>query len=335
MMHFKVDELKLSIKDAKQISIVSHRNPDGDAVGSSLALYLCLTEAYPDKLIQVLLPNRYPEFLSWLPRQDEIIFFEEDSVKAIKELENSDLVFTLDFNDFSRTGRMSEILSRLKTTFVMIDHHQQPADYATYTYSDTSIGSTCEMVYETIEKLNYNKYLTKAIGECLYTGIMTDTGSFRFSSTSSRTHEIIGKLMDLGINHAQIHQNTFDQNSLSRLHLLGTAMSNLKVIPHKNVAYITLSQAELDQHEFKKGDTEGFVNYGLSIKGINFAAIFIENKQEHIIKISFRSVGDIDVNQFARQHFNGGGHKNAAGGRSELSLQNTIDKFETLIKDAE
>lgn len=334
MKKFKFDGLKQAISTAKNMSIVSHRNPDGDAVGSSLALYICLKEIYPEKSIQVILPNKYPAFLEWLPRQDEILFFEQNPSTSTEILQQSDLVFTLDFNDFNRTGhQMAEILSALNTDFVMIDHHQQPSEYAKYLYSDTSIGSTCEMIYESFVYLGFEDSLNQQVGECLYTGIMTDTGSFKFPSTSSRTHQIIGKLIDLGIENSKIHQSTFDQNSVNRLQLLGVAMRNLRIIEQHQVAYISLSQQELDQHQFQKGDTEGFVNYGLSIKGINFAAIFIENKQEHIIKISFRSVGDVDVNKFAREHFDGGGHKNAAGGKSNLSLEETIRKFEKIIKN--
>ena len=215
----------------------------------------------------------------------------------------------------------------------MIDHHQQPDDYAKFTFSDTSIGSTCEMIYLTIQHLGYEKFLTKEVGECIYTGIMTDTGSFKFSNTSSQTHRIIADLIDLGVENSKIHQNTFDNNSLSRLQLMGIAMNNLKVIAEKNTAYITLTQNELDSNDFKKGDTEGFVNYALSLKGINLAVIFIENKYEGIIKISLRSIGDIDVNTLARKYFNGGGHQNAAGGRSELSMSETITKFEKILTD--
>lgn len=333
MKIFKLDGLRTTITNAKHISIVSHRNPDGDAVGSSLALYICLKNSLVNTPINVILPNHFPRFLEWLPEQDQIRFFEQDREETTQLLQNSDLIFTLDFNDFSRTGAMGDVLANLKTKFVMIDHHQQPSDYASFCYSDTSIGSTCELLYETICELGLKTALDKSVGECLYTGIMTDTGSFKYPTTTRRTHQIIGELIDLGIENSKIHQNTFDNNSLSRLHLLGVAMRNLRLIEAKHVAYISLSQNELDEHNFQKGDTEGFVNYGLSIKGITFAVIFIENKQEGIIKISFRSVGDVDVNTFARTYYNGGGHKNAAGGRSDLSLDETIKGFERIIKN--
>jgi len=226
------------------------------------------------------------------------------------------IVFTLDFNDLSRCGAMVESLKASDAVFVMIDHHQEPSDYAHYTYSDSTMSSTCEMVHKFIEKLRAGKQITPEIATCLYTGIMTDTGSFRFSSTSSDTHRVIADLMDKGAKNSEIHNNIYDTNSGNKLQLLGTALQNLKVISEFNTAYISLTQEELDRHNFKKGDTEGFVNYGLSLDGIKFAVIFIENESEKIIKISFRSKGTFDVNKFARAHFEGGGHINAAGGKS-------------------
>lgn len=333
MKIFELNGLKSTFEKSKNIIIVAHKNPDGDAVGSSLGLSLLLKEVFPDKNIQVVLPNKFPEFLEWLPKQEQILFFDQNNSESKKSINKADLIFTLDFNSLGRVGEMAEELEQSKAEFVMIDHHQQPDDYAKFIYSDTSIGSTCEMIYLTIQHLGYEDFLTKEIGECIYTGIMTDTGSFKFSSTSSQTHRIIADLIDLGVENSKIHQNTFDNNSLSRLQLLGVAMNNLKIITKKNAAYITLTQNELDSNHFKKGDTEGFVNYALSLKGINLAVIFIENKSEEIIKISLRSIGDIDVNTLARKYFNGGGHQNAAGGRSELSMSETITKFEKILTD--
>ena len=228
---------------------------------------------------------------------------------------------------------MQQALEASEATFIMIDHHQEPANYADYTYSDTSMSSTCEMVYHFIERLRAKNKITPEIASCLYTGIMTDTGSFRFSSTTPNTHRVVADLIEKGAENSKIHQDVFDTNSESRLQLLGVALQNLKVNRQFRTAYITISQEELDAHNFKKGDTEGFVNYGLSLDGIVFAAIFIENKQEGIIKISFRSKGDFSVNTFARAHFNGGGHNNAAGGRSEMSMNDTIVEFNKLLPE--
>jgi phosphoesterase RecJ-like protein len=209
----------------------------------------------------------------------------------------------------------------------MIDHHQEPDDYALVTYSDTSMSSTCEMVYHFIDMLGDTQDIDADMASCLYAGIMTDTGSFRFPSTTKTTHEVVARLIEKGANNALIHQAILDTNSYSKLQLLGVALNNLKVLPQYKTAYITLTQKELDDHKFQKGDTEGFVNYGLSLDGIIFAVIFIENRVDNIIKMSLRSKGDFSVNEFARKHYEGGGHTNAAGGRSLLSMSKTVNQF--------
>ena len=329
MIKNQISELKALLKTPQNIVIVPHKNPDGDAMGSTLGLYHYLKKYNHNAT--VIAPNDYPEFLKWLPATDSVLIFESNQEECKTLIENANLIFTLDFNALHRAGDMATSLKDAEATKVMIDHHQQPDDYAKYTYSDVSMSSTCEMVFNFIEMLADADKIDSTIATCLYTGIMTDTGSFRFPSTTSRTHEVVGQLIDKGANNGQIHNSVYDTNSHNRLQLLGRALQNLKVIAELKTAYITLSQAELDEFEFKKGDTEGFVNYGLSLKGIKFAAIFIENKQESIIKISFRSKGAFSVNQFARAHFNGGGHDNAAGGRSEDGLEATVDKFISIL----
>jgi len=322
-------ELKTVLSQPQNIVIVPHKNPDGDAMGSTLALYHYLTGKGHDAI--VIAPNDYPDFLKWLPGDNSVLIFENDQVKAEALIQEASLIFTLDFNALHRAGDMVNSLEASTATKIMIDHHQQPDDYAKYIYSDVSMSSTCEMVYNFIENLDDLDKIDKDIATCLYTGIMTDTGSFRFPSTTSRTHDVISQLIAKGANNSEIHNKVFDTNSYSRLQLLGRAMQNLKVITELSTAYISLSQDELDEFNFKKGDTEGFVNYGLSLKGIVFAAIFIENKQDDIIKISLRSKGEFSVNEFSRAHFNGGGHTNAAGGRSHVSLEATIDNFISIL----
>lgn len=326
-----IDGLKGQLNKNSKVSIIGHKNPDGDALGSTLGLHLFMKELGITS--QVIMPNSSPDFLAWLPSIDTILCYDNDKAQCEEELDNSDFVFTLDFNHLDRTGSLGDHLQKLNTNFVMIDHHQQPADYAPYMLSDTSIASTCELVHEYITTQYPETKLTADIASCLYTGIMTDTGSFRFPSTTSKTHRIIADLIDAGANNSEIHQNTFDNNAESRLHLLGRALQNLKVLKDLSTAYIFLSQDDLNQYGFKKGDTEGFVNYALSLKGIKFAVIFIENKAENIIKISFRSIGDFDVNTFARNHYNGGGHNNAAGGKSDLDLNTTLEKFEETLNN--
>ena len=324
-------EITAELSKANNIVIVPHKGPDGDAMGSTLALMHFLKDKGHNA--NVIAPNEYPNFLKWLPGNDQVIIYDESKKLADDIIEKAEIIFTLDFNDLSRCGDMQQALEASDATFIMIDHHQEPANYADYTYSDTSMSSTCEMVYHFIERLRAKNKITPEIASCLYTGIMTDTGSFRFSSTTPNTHRVVADLIEKGAENSKIHQDVFDTNSESRLQLLGVALQNLKVNRQFRTAYITISQEELDAHNFKKGDTEGFVNYGLSLDGIVFAAIFIENKQEGIIKISFRSKGDFSVNTFARAHFNGGGHNNAAGGRSEMSMNDTIVEFNKLLPE--
>lgn len=319
----------------KNIVIIPHKNPDGDAMGSTLGLLQYLNKK--GHRATVVSPNDYPKFLKWLPFEDSVIKYDLQNQQALRLIKEADLIFTLDFNSLSRVGDMSVVLEKSSAQFVMIDHHQQPDDYAVVTYSDVTICATCQMVYHTIEMLGDKDLIDADIATCLYTGIMTDTGSFRFRSTSSLTHTVIASLIEKGANNAFIHEQIYDANSFSRMQLLGTALTNLKVLPEYRAAYITLSQDELDEHNYQKGDTEGFVNYGLSLDNIKIALIFIENKQEGIIKISLRSKGDFSVNEMSRSHFHGGGHTNAAGGKSDLSLEDTVAYFISILpqyKDA-
>lgn len=324
-----IQALGVLLSTPKRIAIIPHRSPDGDAMGSTLALYHFLEKLNHQAI--VIAPNEFPEFLEWIPGAESVLIFEKDKEKTTKILEDAELIFTLDFNALHRTGEMEQVLNKQKVPFIMIDHHQSPDDYAQFTYSDTAFGSTCEMIYNFILFLDKKEFLDQTIATCIYTGILTDSGSFRFPKTTGTTHRIIADLIDLGAENTIIPTLLFDNNSFDRLQLLGRALQNMKVFPEYKTTYISLSQEELDTFHYVKGDTEGIVNYGLTIKGIVFAAIFIEHKEENIIKISFRSQGDFDVNQFAREHFNGGGHINAAGGKSNLSLKETIVKFEKLI----
>ncbi len=326
-----IQQIKELFSEPKKIVIVCHKNPDGDAIGSSLGLFHYLNKKGHSTTVVV--PNDYPHFLKWMPGNETVLKYDSQTKESELFLNTADVIFTLDFNALHRAGDMEQALENSNAIKIMIDHHQQPDDYAKYIYSDVSMSSTCEMVYHFVDMLGDSNLIDASIADCLYTGIVTDTGSFRFPSTTQKTHIVIADLISKGANNADVHNQIFDTNSQSRLQLLGCALSNLKVFPEYKTAYITLSQKELDNNNFKKGDTEGFVNYGLSLEGIIFAAIFIENKQENIIKISLRSKGDFSVNEFSRTHFNGGGHTNAAGGKSDLSLKETTHKFETLLKD--
>jgi phosphoesterase RecJ-like protein len=324
-----IASIKQLLSTKKKIVIVPHKNPDGDAIGSTLGLYHYLIKS--THKVNVLVPNDYPSFLKWIPGNETILKHDSQSGVCDALIKDADIIFTLDFNAFHRTGDMESVLTNSDGLKIMIDHHQVPDDYATYMYSDVSMSSTCEMVYHFINMLGDADAIDSNIATCLYVGIMTDTGSFRFPSTTSTTHNIIAKLIEKGANNSDIHNNVYDTNSYERLQLLGCALTNLKVIPESKTAYITLSQNELQKYNYKKGDTEGVVNYGLSLDGIILAAIFIEDKNEGIIKISLRSKGSFSVNEMSRAHFGGGGHTNAAGGKSYLSLEKTVEKFISIL----
>lgn len=325
----KLETLKAYLKKPRTIVIVGHRNPDGDAIGSTLGL-----KHYFDKkghTTQVIMPNEYPDFLNWVPGTETILLFDSQNRQSVEALKKSDIVFLLDFNALYRVGDdMEKTLASYPNDFALIDHHQQPDDFK-YMYSDVSMSSTCQMVYNFITIMGDVNLIDKKIATCLYTGIMTDTGSFRFRSTTAETHRIVADLIEKGAENDKIHSNTFDSHPYSRLQLLGQALMNLKVLPKYHTAYITISQDEKSKFDYQRGDTDGIVNYALSLKNIVFGVIFIEDKDQGIIKISFRSKGKFSVNKFSRAYFDGGGHDNAAGGKSKKSMQDTVDEFIALL----
>ena len=314
----------------KNIVIIPHTNPDGDAIGSSLALMHLLNLI--DHNSTVISPNKAPYFLKWSPGFENIIYFDSDKNSCLKLIENADLIFTLDFNDLDRIGEMSKYVDSSNAKIILIDHHLNPKDYADLVFSDIEIGSTCELLFELIIELGHEKNIDSNIASCLYLGMMTDTGSFQYSSVTSRTHEIISKLIQKGINQSDIHNKVYNNSSISRLKVLGSALSNLNVLKELNTVYMYLKRDDLKKFDFQKGDSEGIVNYGLSLKNIIFSVMFIEDiNDENNIKISFRSQDRFSCNEFANKHFNGGGHANAAGGRDDGPIQETIHKFKKLI----
>ena len=325
--HF-ITELKKKLETTQKVVILPHKNPDGDALGSTLALMHFLIQNKHEAVI--ISPNDYPNFLNWLPGQEKILKYNKDPKAVRLKIESASLIFTLDFNHLSRIGDLEPLIQKSKVDKIMIDHHQSPDSYATLMYSDVTMSSTCEMVYNLIESLD-SKAFNSEIANCLYTGIMTDTGSFRYPATTPATHKAIAHLIEAGACNTEIHQKIYDSSSFSRLKLLGIILSNMKQIPGLPIVYMTLSQDELNSCDYKKGDTEGFVNYGLSLEGIIFSCIMIENESESIIKMSFRSQGGFSVNDFARSYFSGGGHHNAAGGVSTDSMATTIARFEKAV----
>lgn len=318
-------KFKSLISKSTNIVIVTHYNPDGDAMGSSLALYNYFLKV--NKNVTVITPNEYPAFLHWLPNNKKVVAYSKNEKKATAIINKSDLIFTLDFNNYSRLEGLGDVLGKSTAKKILIDHHQQPDNYATLMYHDVKACSTCELVYEFIVGLGGKKLIDKHIAACIYTGIMTDTGSFRFDSVTPTTHKILAELLATGLQPSIIHSAIYDTYSESRMKLLGYCLTEkMVVLPEYHAAYISLSEKELQKFNFQKGDTEGIVNYPFGINGINLCALFSEGDGK--IKISFRSKGKIDVNAFARKYFNGGGHINAAGGRgNSADLNDTIKEF--------
>ncbi|WP_297983578.1 bifunctional oligoribonuclease/PAP phosphatase NrnA [uncultured Chryseobacterium sp.] len=314
----------------KKIVIITHYNPDGDAIGSSLGLKHFLNAKGLEA--DVIVPNDFPKFLKWMPDAKKVIIAEYKRKQAGEAIYHADLIFILDFNASHRAGNLvGPWIEKAKAKKILIDHHQQPEGFD-FVYSDTSIPATSQMVYHFIEALDEEKLVNQNIAECLYTGIMTDTGGFRFRSTSATTHRIIANLIEKGADPAMITSNTWDTNTVSRLHLLALILSRIEVVKDGKVAILWLKRDELKEFGFQKGDTEGFVNYGLSILGTQVSAFFMEDLYEDFVKISFRSKEDVDVNQFSRKYFNGGGHINAAGGKYFKSIEETIEDFKEKIE---
>lgn len=325
-------EINTLLTPEKKIVILTHYNPDGDAIGSSLGLRHFLKAK--GIAAEVIVPNDFPKFLKWMPESKKVIIGEYKRKLAFDMIIGADVIFCLDFNSPSRIGILGEWLTKASAKKILIDHHQQPENFD-FVYSDTVIPATSQMIYHFIEALDEENLVNLDIAECLYTGIMTDTGGFRFRSTSAATHRIIANLIEKGADPSVITSNTWDTNTVSRLHLLALVLGRIEVVNDGKVAVLCLTRNELKEFGFQKGDTEGFVNYGLSIAGVKMSAFFMEDLYEDFIKISFRSKDDVDVNQFSRKYFNGGGHINAAGGKSNESLADTIETFKKKLEGEE
>ena len=323
-MKEKLNELKLLLQNKKNIVITIHRGPDADALGSALALSDVLKQLNHN--VTVVSPNDYASFLYWMKGNNEVVVFTEQTEKAIEITNNADLIFLLDFNDLSRIGEYTETVKNSSSTKIMIDHHQEPnMNDADLVFSDTSSCSTAQLLFEILDGLSFKSMINKDIAECIYAGIMTDTGSFKYSSTTSKTHMVISELIDAGAENSKVHDLIYDNYSEDRTKLLGYCLNDkLQIFPELNSAIISLTEEELDRFNFKKGDTEGVVNYALAIKGIIFA-VFIAEK-EGKVKLSLRSKGDFKVNEIAKKYFSGGGHMNASGGISDRSVEGTVKK---------
>jgi phosphoesterase RecJ-like protein len=311
--------------------ITAHQKPDGDAMGSTLGLYHFLKQLGHE--VTVISPTNWAQFLDWMPGVDQVIDFEANKKEASEIVAAADYVFCLDFNILHRTKHLEPIIRDAKALKILIDHHQQP-DTPSFAFgiSDVKMSSTCEMVYDFIVQSGHSNLINLDIATCLYTGLMTDTGSFRFPSTTASVHKIVAHLKELGLQHAKIHENIYDNSTEGRLKFMGNAFLNrMTVLPEFKTAIMAIPKTDIYKFELKTGDTEGLVNYLLSIEGIKFAAIVIDREEER--KWSFRSKGNFDVNIFARTHFEGGGHANAAGGRSSKSVDETFDDFKNIIEN--
>ena len=328
MNNFK--ELQKELSSPKKIVITTHLRPDADALGSSLAVCQFLIKQGHE--VQVITPTDYPDFLRWMPYEKNVSIYLNDIKKNNLIINRADFIICLDFSGKNRIGEeMANVVFSSSSKKILIDHHLEAERFAEYELWVDTASSTCELVYDFLKMFNVSGGIDASIGECIYAGMMTDTGSFRYPSTSKHVHLIIADLMDLGVVHSKIHQLIYDNNTESRLRLLGFALSEkMTIIDEFHTAFIALSKEELTRFEAKAGDTEGVVNYALSLQGVVFAALIKES--DDMIKMSFRSKGDFPANEFAKELFNGGGHKNAAGGRSDSSFEETIERFKEGLK---
>lgn len=311
----------------KRLALVTHYNPDGDAIGSSVGLMHVLRAA--GHQATVLLPNPAPSFLHWMPGYEEALIHDPRRPDAVSAIQAADAVICLDFNRRDRVGGLEEAL-RAADVAVLIDHHQEPEEFAAIAISDPSACATSQMVHDIISGLGWDEFISAEAATCLYTGIVTDSGSFRFGSTTPHTLRVAARLMERGVPFTQVHESILDDNRLERLRLQGFTLSErLTVLPELQTAIITLGRADLERFQYQPGDTEGFVNLGLSIRGVRLAAFFMERPD--LVKVSLRSKGDLPVDGIVREHFNGGGHRNAAGGQSKESLDQAVQRFRALL----
>lgn len=316
----------------KKCVVITHFKPDADAMGSSLGWGRFLEKKGHD--VTVVAPSDYPDFLAWMPGNEKVVAVknEETKEKAIQLIKAAEIIFCLDFSALQRISELGEPVAEAKGIKVIIDHHLEPEKFSDYLFWDVKSASTAGLIFELIGKCDGEKFLDAEIATCLYAGLMADTGGFRHANTRSREFEIAAELVKLGANPHYITKQIMDNNSLERIRFMGFVLKDkLTVLPEYRTAYLTLSADEVKQYKVMTGDTEGLVNYGLSVKGVVLSVSFFDRKDE--IKLSFRSTGNFSVNDLARKYFNGGGHANAAGGSSRASLDETLQKFLAILPD--
>jgi phosphoesterase RecJ-like protein len=327
----KIQAFKEYMNQPRKAVIVTHFKPDADALGSSLGLAGYLKKT--GHQVTVLTPSDYPDFLTWMPGNSGVLIFHKDRPHISENLiKDADIVFCLDFNSLKRINDLGEMVARSSAKKVLIDHHLEPENFADFEQWDTSAASTAELVYLLIKELGDEDLIDANVADCLYAGLMTDTGSFRHPNTTVQVFQVASALVMRGADPAKVSRLIYDTNSIERLKLMGFVLSEkLQVLPEFRTAYITLNTDELRKYGSQTGDTEGLVNFGLSIKGVRLSVLISDRKEN--IKLSFRSLGEFSVNDFARKHFDGGGHKNAAGGQTSLTLDQTLKKFLELLPE--
>jgi len=327
----QINEIFSLLNEPRKVVITTHQKPDGDAMGSSLGLFHFLKQFGHE--VTVISPTNWADFLDWMPGTSGVLDYEKQTVEANAALESADWIFCLDFNALSRTKRMEEKLNNANGLRILLDHHQEPQEEKfAFGVSNTSKSSTSEIIYDFIVDSGNADKITEPVAECLYAGVMTDTGSFRFPITTAAVHRMVANLKETGLNHSRIHEELFDNYLENRFRFIGHVLQNrMQIFYEYNTVLIAIPQHDLVKYNIITGDTEGLVNYPLSIKGIKLAAIVIDRGEER--KCSFRSKGGFDVNTFARKYFNGGGHFNAAGGQSKDSLEDVVVKFSQAMKE--
>lgn len=325
----QIKKIKKLLSEKRKIVITTHNNPDGDAIGSSMAMYHFLKKQ--GHKVDAIVPNMYPQFLAWIPGADKMIVYENKSAKAQTLLAQAEIVFCLDYNAIHRTGSLADILERTEAKRILIDHHIDPeTDSFDYCITTVNTSSTAELVYNFIQHLGGSEFIDKPIAESLYAGIVTDTGSFSFSCNNKETFEVTADLIGRGVDAQKLHRLIYDTFSENRLRLLGFAIHNRMIVREEfKTALIYLTKADLKKFNYQVGDTEGIVNYPLTMEKINQSILLTE--KEKMIRMSFRSKGKFSVNEIVRKHFNGGGHLNAAGGKSFTSIEKTIENVKAVL----
>jgi phosphoesterase RecJ-like protein len=323
-----IRKIKELLSSHPKIVVISHLNPDGDAIGSMLGLYQWLKKAGYE--VSAISPNDFPRFLKWMPGQEEIILAEKKAPLAVKLIAEAGIIFSLDFNDPKRLGIMERPVQQSAAFKLLIDHHPDPVQFTEITLSDTHVSSTAELIYELIRELGDEVSIDASVAVCLYAGIMTDTGCFSYNSSRPRTFQVVAELLATGFDKNVAYAKTYDNFSVHRMQLLGYCLNRkMEILPGYHTAIVSLSREEQEKYQFEIGDSEGFVNYPLSIHGINFSVLFLEKKG--YTKLSFRSKGTFKVNKMASMFFNGGGHDNAAGGEYSGTLDEALQRFREVL----